>query len=333
MKKLLFLAVIPGVFLLLAGGYKVSGRMPVSGTERWDYLAIDTAARRVYVSHTKRVEVVDADSGKQVGVIPDTPGVHGIAIAPELHRGFTSNGLESKVSIFDTASLKVVEKVAVGKGPYGIYYDAGSKRVFTCNHGSNDITAIDGLSGKVVGSVAVRGAGEQMVTGRNGLVYVAMGNSNVVLAFDPVSLQVRHRFGVAMGAIATALAYDAKFDRLFIGCRSKSMVVMDASNGRAISNLPIGTGVEWAEFDAESRVVFLSAGDGVLSVFRQVSADLYEDGGAVTTQVGAKTMVFDSKTRQVLLPSAEEELVDMGEGKKPVRRIKPGSFGLIVVGK
>jgi YVTN family beta-propeller protein len=334
--RIIFIAAAMAGSLMLQAetGYKITARYPMNGTEGWDYVTVDSAARRIYVSHGTQVEVLDADSGKQTGVIADTPGVHGIAIAQGMNRGFTSNGRENKVSIFDTKTLKLIEKIDVGKGPDGIYYHAASKRVFTCNHGSDDITAIDAASGKVAGTVQVKGAGEQMVTGKNGLIYVNMEDTNDVVAFDPKTLEVKHRFPIGVGKTPTGLAYDAKYNRLFIGCRGKSMVVMDAANGKVIASMPIGTGVDWAEFDPDSRLAFLSTGDGVLSVFRQVSADVYEDAGAVTTQASAKTFAFDTKTKRLLLPAAEVETIPAtGEGKRPQRRTKPGSFVVLVVSK
>src|SRR5947207_11651646 len=144
-------------------GYKVETRYPVPGDGGFDYVTIDSAARRLYLSHGTQVDVVDPDSGKVVGTIPDTPGVHGIALATEFKHGFTSNGRENKVSMFDLATLKLINKIDVGKGPDGIYYDAATKRVFTNNHGSHDVTVIDAKTGVVVGTVKVEGDGEQAV--------------------------------------------------------------------------------------------------------------------------------------------------------------------------
>src|SRR5713101_3545594 len=160
--------VLSGLFLLSmllqsGTGYKVVGHYPIGGVGGFDYVAIDSSARRLYVSHSTQVEVLDADSGKVVGTIPDTPGVHGAAIASAFKHGFTSNGRENKVSMFDTTTLTLIKKIDVGKGPDGIYYDPKTKRVFTNNHGSHDITAIDAKTGEVVGTVQAKGDGEQAV--------------------------------------------------------------------------------------------------------------------------------------------------------------------------
>src|SRR5213080_1093973 len=174
-------------------GYKVVTRYPVPGNGGFDYVTIDSEARRLYLSHGTQVDVIDPDNGKLIGTIPDTPGVHGIAIASEFKHGFTSNGRENKVSMFDPATLQLIKKIDVGKGPDGIYYDAATKRVFTNNHGSHDITAIDGKTGEVVGTVKADGDGEQAVIGADGLIYVNSENTNEVVVFDPKSLEVKKR--------------------------------------------------------------------------------------------------------------------------------------------
>src|SRR5436853_668248 len=177
-----------------ATGYKVVGHYPVPGDGGFDYLTIDSSERRLYLSHGTQVDVIDADSGKFIGTIADTPGVHGIAIASEFKHGFTSNGRENKVSMFDPTTLQLINKIDVGKGPDGIYYDPGTKRVFTNNHGTHDITAIDAKTGQVVGTVAVTADGEQAIIGEDGLIYVNGEDTNEVVVFDPQSLEVKHRY-------------------------------------------------------------------------------------------------------------------------------------------
>src|SRR5215467_16042061 len=177
-----------------ATNYKVMGRYPIPGVGGFDYVTLDDSARRLYVSHGTQVDVLDADSGKVVGAIPDTPGVHGAAIAPEFNHGFTSNGRENKVSMFDSATLQLIKKIDVGKGPDGIYYDPATKRVFTNNHGTHDITALDAATGEVAGTVKAEGDGEQAIIGADGLIYVNSENTAEVVVFDPKSLEVKSRF-------------------------------------------------------------------------------------------------------------------------------------------
>jgi YVTN family beta-propeller protein len=318
-----------------ATGYSVIARYPVPGTGGFDYVTIDSDARRIYISHATQVDVVNADDGKVVGAITDTPGVHGAAIAAEFKHGFTSNGRENKVSMFDSGTLQVIKKIDVGQGPDGIYYDPKTKRVFTNNHGSHDITAIDAKTGDVVGTVKAEGDGEEAVIGADGMIYVNSENTSEVVVFDPKSLEVKKRFPIGVAKTPTGLAYDAKTNRLFIGCRNEpKMVVMDAATGKVINSFSIGSGVDYAAFDPAAKLVFFSCGDGTLSIYHEKSADEYEDAGAVKTQPSAKTMAFDPKTKKIFLTAAEYVETPAAEpGKRPQRSVKPGSFVVLVVGK
>jgi DNA-binding beta-propeller fold protein YncE len=321
--------------LIAAAGYKIIARYPVEGTGGWDYATVDEGARRLYLSHGTQVDVLDADTGKAVGVIPDTPGVHGIAIATPFKHGFTSNGRENKVSMFDPETLKLIRKIEVGKGPDGIYFDPASKRVFTNNHGTHDVTAIDANSGNVVGTVKLDGDGEQAVIGADGLIYVNSEDTAEVVVFDPTSLAVKRRMPIGVAKTPTGLAYDAKTNRLFIGCREKpTMVVMDAASGKVIANFPIGAGVDFAGFDAKKRLAFFSCGEGTLEFFHVKSASKIEVAGALKTQPSAKTLAFDAKTGKIFLPAGEILETPASEpGKRPQRTVKPGSFVVLVVTK
>lgn len=337
MKKIMLLVFVFTTAVSVFGetGYRLQTRYPVPGDGGFDYVYIDTAARRVYLSHGTQVDVIDADSGKVVGTIADTPGVHGVAIASEFKHGFTSNGRENKVSMFDPATLALIKKIDVGKGPDGIYYDPASKRVFTNNHGSHDITAIDANSGEVVGTVKLNGDGEQAVIGGDGLVYVNSEDTAEVVVFDPKSLEVKNRFPIGVAKTPTGLAYDPKSKRLFIGTREEpKMVVMDATSGKVIGSFPIGKGVDYAAFDPQSKLVFFSCGEGTLSIYHEKSAGEYEDAGAVKTQPSAKTMAFDPKTKKIFLSAAEiAETPAADPTQRPRRSIKPGSFVVLVVSK
>src|SRR5258705_11420412 len=219
--------------------YKLETRYPVPGNGGFDYVTIDSDARRLYLSHGTQVDVVDADNGKLIGTIADTPGVHGIALAPEFKHGFTSNGRENKVSMFDPTTLQLINKIDVGKGPDGIYYDPKTKCVFTNNHGTHDITAIDAKTGQVVGTVKAEGDGESAVV-TDGLVYVNIEDTNEVVAFDPKSLEEKKRFPIGVAKTPNGLAYDAKTKPLFIGCRNaQKMVVMEDRSGKQIPSFPI----------------------------------------------------------------------------------------------
>ena len=315
-------------------GYKVETRYPVPGNGGFDYVTIDSAARRLYLTHGTQVDVIDPDNGKFIGTIADTPGVHGVALASEFKHGFTSNGRENKVSMFDPATLQLINKIDVGKGPDGIYYDPGTKRVFTNNHVSHDITAIDAKTGQVVGTIKVEGDGESAVVA-DGVVYLNLEDTNEVVVFDPKSLAVKKRFPIGVAKTPTGLAYDAKTKRLFIGCRNEpKMVVMDAVSGRVITSFAIGRGVDYAAFDPQAKLVFFSCSEGVLNIFHEKSADEYEDAGPVKTQPSARTMAFDPKTKRIFLSAAEYvESPPATPGGRPQRSIKPGSFVVLVVSK
>jgi DNA-binding beta-propeller fold protein YncE len=318
-----------------ATGYRVQTRYPVPGNGSFDYVTLDGAARRLYLSHGTQVDVVDPDNGKLIGTIADTPGVHGVAIAPEFKHGFTSNGREHKVSMFDPSTLALIKKIDVGQGPDGIYYDPSTRRVFTNNHGSHDITAIDANAGTVLGTVKLEGDGEQAIIGADGLVYVNSENTSEVVVFDPKSLEVRKRFPIGVAKTPTGLAYEAKTNRLFIGCREEpKMVVMDAGSGTIITSFKIGSGVDYAAFDPESKLIFFSCGDGTLNIFHEKSADAFEESDAVKTQASAKTMAFDPKTKRVYLAAAEYiETPSSDPSQRPRRTIKPDSFVVLVVGR
>src|SRR5207253_102857 len=225
--------------------------------------------------------------------------------------------------------------IEVGKGPDGIYYEPRTKRVFTNNHGSHDITAIDAKTGEVVGTVKAEGDGEQAIIGGDGLIYVNSEDTNAVIVFDPKSLEVKNRFPIGAAKTPTGLAYDAKTKRLFIGCRNEpKMVVMDATSGKVINSFPIGRGVDYAGFDPNAKLIFFSCGEGILNIYREKSADEYEDAGAVKTQPSAKTMAFDLKTKKIFLTAAEyTETPPATAGGRPQRTIKPGSFVVLVVSK
>jgi YVTN family beta-propeller protein len=317
-----------------ASDYKVQTRYPISGTDGWDYITVDSVGRRIYVSHAVRVNVLDADTGSAVGTIEDTPGVHGIAIAPKLKHGFTSNGKEDKVTMFDTGTLAVIKKIEVGNGPDGIYFDPGSQRVFTNNHKSHDITAIDATNGTVVGTVNVGGNGEGAAVGKDGLVYVALEDKDEVAAFDPKSLEVKRHFPLSGIKAPTGLAVDVKNDRIFVGGHSKMMAVLDGSTGKQITSVPTGSGTDAADFDAKNHLIFFSNGEGNLTVIEQKGPNEYIAREPVLTQVSAKTMAFDKKTEKIFLPAARVVTTPGSDAsQKPTKTITEGTFCVLVVGK
>ena len=290
-----------------AGGYHVTKKIPIAGEGSWDYLTVDESARRLYVSHGTQVEVLDVDSGAIVGKIANTPGVHGIAIAPDLGRGFVSNGQSSTVTIFDLKTLKTIADVPTGKKPDAIIYDPATSRVFAFNGGSNSATAIQAADGKVAGTVDLGGGPEFAVADGSGYVYDNLEDESLVLKINSRSLKVEQRWPTAPCASPSSMAMDRPNRRLFVGCRSKVMAVMNADTGQVITTLPIGDHVDATAFDPDSRLIFNSNGEGTITVIHQDSdsKDKYSVVENVKTLLRAKTMALDPKTHQLFLSTAE----------------------------
>ncbi len=286
-------------------GYHITKKIPIAGQGGWDYLTVDESARRLYVSHGTQVEVLDVDSGEIIGKIEKTPGVHGIAIAPELGRGFISNGQSSTVTIFDLKTLKAISEVPVGKKPDAIIYDPATSRVFAFNGGSNSATAIQAADGKVAGTVDLGGGPEFAVADGAGYVYDNLEDESLVLKINAKSLKVEQRWPTAPCASPSSIAMDRPNRRLFVGCRSKVMAVMNADTGKVITTLPIGDHVDATAFDADSRLIFNANGEGTITVIHQDSPDKYSVVENVKTLPKAKTLALDPKTHRLFLSTAE----------------------------
>ena len=299
-----------------SGGYSVIKKIPIPGQGSWDYLTVDESARRLYVSHGTQVEVIDIDSDSVVGSLSNTPGVHGVAIAPKLGRGFTSNGQSSTVTIFDLKTLKPTADVPTGKKPDAIIFDPATSRVFAFNGGSNSTTAIDAATGKVAGTVDLGGGPEFAVADANGLVYDNLEDESLVLKINSRDLKVEQRWPTAPCTAPSSIAMDRANRRLFVGCRSKVMAVMNADTGKVITTLPIGDHVDATAFDPETKLIFNSNGEGTITVIREEGPDKYSVVETVKTLPKAKTMALDPKTHRLFLSTAES-----------------GQFEVLVVGK
>jgi DNA-binding beta-propeller fold protein YncE len=290
---------------LSTGGYSVLKRISVAGQGGFDYLTVDEAARRLYVSHETQVEVLDIDSLTWVGSVAKTPGVHGIAIAPELGRGFVSNGQASTVTIFDLKTLKAIADVPTGKKPDAIIYDPATARVFAFNGASDSATAIDAATGKVVGTVDLKGGPEYAAADGKGFVYNNLEDESLLLKINSRELKVEQHWPTAPCASPSSMAMDRANRRLFLGCRSKVMAVVDADSGKVITTLPIGEHVDATAFDAATKLIFNSNGEGTITVIHQDSADKYSFVETVKTAPRAKTMALDPKTHRLFLSTAE----------------------------
>ncbi len=324
------LALLATVVAVAAAGadYKVVKTWKLGGDGGWDYLTADSAGHRLFVARATRVIVVDTESGKQVGEIQDTPGVHGIALDYEIGRGFTSNGREDTVSLFDLKSLAVEKKIKVGSGPDAILYDPFSKRVFTFNGKGQDrsATAIDASKGEVVGKVELGGKPEFAATDEKGTVFVNIEDASELVAFDPQKLTVKSRWKLADCEEPTGLAIDRKNRRLFAGCGgNKKMAIVDADTGKVVATPTIGEGCDATGFDADRGLAFASAGDGTITVIKEDGPDKFTVAQMVTTQKGARTMAVDAKTHQLFTVTANVT------GTRQDRKIEPDSFVVLVV--
>lgn len=316
-------------------GYKVMNTYKIGGDGGWDYLTADAAARRLYISRATHVVVLDLDSGKTVGDIADTPGVHGIALAPELGRGFVSNGREGTVSIFDLKTLATSSKVKVGENPDAILYDPATKRVFTFNGRSQDSTAIDATNGTVLGTIKLDGKPEFAASDGKGGVFVNIEDKSELTAIDPGKLMVKSTWPLAPCESPSGLSIDRKNRRLFVGCENKMMAVVNADTGKVLATPAIGAGVDATTFDDEAGLAFASCGEGVLTVVREDSPDKFSVAENVPTQPGARTLALDSKTHNVFVVTAKfgPPPAATADNPHPRRTILPDSFVVLVVGK
>jgi len=300
------LLVVTAAALAAAGpGYKVVKTYKIGGAGGWDYLVADASARRLYISRATHVMVLDLDSGNSVGDIADTPGVHGIALAPELGRGFTSNGREGTVSIFDLKTLATSSKVKVGDNPDAILYDPVTKRVFTFNGKSQDATAVDAEKGTVLGTIKLDGKPEFSVSDGRGEIFANIEDKSELVAIDPGKLEIRSKWPLAPCESPSGLSMDRKHRRLFVGCDNQMMAVVDADTGRILATPRIGDGVDATAFDEETGLAFASCGEGVLTVVREESPEKFSVAEAVPTQPGARTLALDSKTHAVYVVTAK----------------------------
>ncbi len=317
-------------------GYHIIKKYPIGGEGFWDYLKMDSAARRLYISRGTHVIVFDPDAGKVVGDIPNTEGVHGVALAPELGRGFTSNGRASTVTIFDLKTLKEIGQVpTTGQNPDAIIYDPASRRVFTFNGRSGNSTAIDAAAGTVAGTIDLGGRPEFAASDGKGKVYANLEDKSMVVAIDSKQLKVESRWPLAPCESPSGMAIDREHRRLFIGCHNQLMAVMDADSGRVLATLPIGRGVDANRFDPETQLAFSSNGDGTLTVVHEDSPEKFTVVDNVPTQRGARTMALDAKTHNIYLVTAEFGPAPPPTPGQRFQRptIVPNSFLLLVVGK
>ncbi len=314
-------------------------KVPVGGDGSWDYLTTDPAARRLYVSRGDRVVVLDLDKETVVGELTGTPGVHGIAVVPELGKGFTSNGRNGTVTVFDLKTLKETGQVKAHGTPDAILYDPASGLVFTFNHGTDDATAIDAKDATVAGTLALGGEPEAAVSDGKGHIFVNIRSKSEVVEFDARSLKVLNHWPLAPGTRPNGLAIDKEQRRLFSTCGNQKMVVMDADKGTVITTVQIGRGSDGCTFDASKGLAYSSNGDGTVTVVGKGEPGQFKVVATIPTQAGARTMALDPKTHRLYLSAAttlpastSTAPADTKPQTKGRRGYVPGSFVIVVVG-
>jgi DNA-binding beta-propeller fold protein YncE len=321
-----------------AGAYHLIKKIPIPGDGGWDYVAADSDARRLYVSHDTEIVVIDLDTRAIVGKITGGPDMHGAAIASEFGRGFISVSNPGSVVIFDLKTLAKIGEVRVGDDPNGIIYDHFTKRVFTADRGSKRVTAIDAKTGTIAGTIEnLGGRTEHLASDEAGHVFLNMQDRNTLLKLDAKDFKVLETWSTAPCEAPSSMDMDRVHSRVIIGCRGAGMmIVVDATSGKIVAGNKIGGGVDAAEFDPKSGLAYFSTGaNGMLSIFREKSPDQYELVEDVPTQAGARTMAVDRKTGRVYVAAAELGPRPAPTPENPRARppVLPGTFSVLVIGK
>lgn len=310
--------------------FKVINKIAVEGTGRWDYLVIDPQTRRLYMSRATHVSVLDADSGAAIGDIPNTPGVHGITLAPELGVGFISAGGEDKVIVFDLKTLKVAEKIPTGGNPDSMLYDPATKTLFVQNGKGNSTTVIDAVGRKVVATIPQAGRPEFIVADDKGNAYVNIEDKSSLSVIDVAAKKVKNTWDLKPCEEPTGLAIDKSSRTLFSACANKLLAVVNADTGKVSQTLPIGEDTDAVAFDAKTGYVFASSGDGKLSIFKKGSKGKYETVQDLESVPGSKTMTLDPDKHRIYLPSAKFSGSPTGH---PRPAVVPGSISILVIGE
>jgi DNA-binding beta-propeller fold protein YncE len=316
-------------------GFHLIKKTVIGGEGGWDYLKIDNEGRRVYVSHGNQVEVLDADTHKKLGIITDTQGVHGIAIAPKTGRGITTNGKTKTAKIFDTKTFAAIADLPTGAKPDAVMFDDFSGYVFVFNNEGASATVIDISSAKVIGTIELGGAPEAAVTNGKGIIFVNLEDTHEVVSFDSKTFAIKNRWSLAPGEEPTGLAFDPETHRLFSVCHNELMIILDSDNGKIIAQVPIGKRVDGAVFDPSSKCAISSNGEGTITIVKEFSANEFKVEETVRTEVGARTITYDPKTHHVFLSTAQYGAVPAATSENPNPRpsVVPGTFMILEYGR
>jgi YVTN family beta-propeller protein len=314
--------------------YKFLNEIPIGGEGGWDILTIDSAAKRLYLSHATKVVVVDLEKNAVAGEIAETPGVHGFIPVPELNRGFSTNGKENKSSVVDLATLKTISKIDTGANPDAFAYDAKRGEVYIFNHSGNSATVIDAKNAKVVATVQLGGEPEFAVSDdAAGRIYVNLEDKSEVAVIDAAKHEVMTRWPLAPGTEPTGIALDAAHHRLFATCHNKMMEMLDTASGKVVASVPIGAGVDGCAFDDATQLAFASCGEGTTTIAKE-EGDKLTTVQTLKTERSARTMAVDPKTHRIYLPSAQfEPAATPSPGASPTRpKMIPNTMKLLVYG-
>jgi DNA-binding beta-propeller fold protein YncE len=337
MKNLLIAAFVLSFSLAGFGqgpsGYRLMDTIQVGGDGGWDILIADSKNHRLYVSHGTQAVVIDTATDKVVGNIPKANGIHGIAFSPKY--GFTTNGRDNAVTMFELDSMKVMGTIPTGKNPDALVYDKATDRVFVFTPGSNDCTVIDATGGKAIGTIALPGKPEFAVSDEKGKVYVNLEDKSSITEIDSKTMKVLNTWSIAPGEGPSGLAIDNKTHRLFAACDGK-MVAVDANTGKVVATVPTGQGTDGMEFDPDLKYVYSpNGGDGTLTIIHEDSPDKYSVVENVKTQARARTMTIDTKTHKVYLPIAQFGAAPAAtkDNPRPRPTMVPNSFAVLVFGR
>lgn len=333
-KSILLLSILFCASTGFSQNHFISRKINVAGNDGWDYLAVDNVNQHLFISHGNVVNVVDLKTDKTIATIPDTKGVHGIAIANDVDKAFITDGKDNSVTIINLTTFALIEKVAIeGQKPDAVLYDQFSNKVFTYNAKTNDATVIDATTNKVIKNIPLGGKPEFSATNGKGLVYVNIEDKNQIKVIDTSDLVVINTWSIAPGDEPSGLALDVETNRLFAVCGNNLMIIVDASNGKVIKTLPIGDGCDGVAFDADKKLAFSSNGIGNITVVKEENANAFKVVETITTQKGARTIALNKTTHELYLPTAEfgEKPQPTAENPKPRPGLKPNSFQILVV--
>ncbi len=307
---------------------KVADTFHIKSSGGWDYIFVDTASNKLFVSHGTQVNVIDKNNGDSIGIIPNTIGVHGIALVHSLNKGFTSNGRLNNVFVFDLNTLNITDSIATGQNPDAIFYDNYSKKIITCNGRSKNLSVIDPSTDKVVATIDVKGKPETAVSDGEGKIFINNEDLSEIEVVDINTMKLIHSWPIAPGESPSGLSIDRNTKRLFAGCDNKLLMVIDATSGKIISKVAIGDGCDGTAFDPSIKTIYSSNGEGTLTVIKEVSKDKFEVENNLPTKRGARTIAVDVKTHTIYLPTS-----DFGQQTDSTKRppMIPGSFQIIVV--